>query len=199
MICLVKKKSGQGLCAWKRSIEDLTGSMTNCFESSYQTQSAMPMSSCRFLGTGSIPFVLTALIRGLFALNSVSGLTIGDLMAFLQLNRSFTGPLPRSLNNWTLSSHGLGWWNRVFDLLRWRKGKRERRVDQGKVTLVNYELASRWRNSRNWSENQQMGLEHHVKQEITSLSKMVGNGLWWCWFLLWWEETVLPWSTCTRG
>ncbi len=54
----------------------------------------MPMSSYQCLETWEMfPFVLTALIGGLFALNGVSGLTIGGLMAFLQLSRSFTGPI----------------------------------------------------------------------------------------------------------
>ena len=81
---------------------------------------------------GNVSFVLTALIGGLFALNGVGGLTIGGLMAFLQLNRSFTGPIAQVSQQLNFVLMALAGGDRVFDLL-----DEEEEVDQGKVTLVN--------------------------------------------------------------
>ena len=84
---------------------------------------------------GNVSFVLTALVGGLFALNGVGGLTIGGLMAFLQLNRSFNGPITQVSQQLNFVLMALAGADRIFDLL-----DEPEEVDQGKVTLVNYEL-----------------------------------------------------------
>ncbi len=86
-------------------------------------------------------------------LNGVGGLTIGGLMAFLQLNRSFTGPIAQVSQQLNFVLMALAGGDRVFDLL-----DEEEEVDQGKVTLVNYELVD-GEMVETGSENQQMGLE----------------------------------------
>ena len=84
---------------------------------------------------GNVSFVLTALVGGVFALNGVGGLTIGGLMAFLQLNRSFNGPITQVSQQLNFVLMALAGADRIFDLL-----DEAEEVDQGKVTLVNYEL-----------------------------------------------------------
>ena len=42
---------------------------------------------------GNISYVLCALVGGVLALSGFSGLTIGTLVAFLSLNKSFTQPV----------------------------------------------------------------------------------------------------------
>ena len=84
---------------------------------------------------GNVSFVLTALVGGIIALNGIGGLTIGGLMAFLQLNRSFTGPIAQVSQQLNFVLMALAGGDRVFDLL-----DEEEEVNQGKVTLVNYEL-----------------------------------------------------------
>ena len=83
----------------------------------------------------NVSFVLTALVGGVFALNDVGGLTIGGLMAFLQLNRSFNGPITQVSQQLNFVLMALAGADRIFDLL-----DEAEEVDQGKVTLVNYEL-----------------------------------------------------------
>ncbi|WP_314761417.1 ABC transporter ATP-binding protein [uncultured Abiotrophia sp.] len=81
---------------------------------------------------GNVSFVLTSIAGGFMALNSVGGLTIGGLMSFLQLNRSFIGPISQvsqQLNFVLMASAGA---DRIFNLL-----DEEPEVNQGKVTLVN--------------------------------------------------------------
>ena len=83
---------------------------------------------------GIVSFVLTSIAGGLMALNGVGGLTIGGLMSFLQLNRSFIGPISQvsqQLNFVLMASAGA---DRIFNLL-----DEEPEVNQGKITLVNAE------------------------------------------------------------
>ena len=83
---------------------------------------------------GNVSFVLTSIAGGFMALNGVGGLTIGGLMSFLQLNRSFIGPIAQvsqQLNFVLMASAGA---DRIFNLL-----DAEPEVNQGKITLVNVE------------------------------------------------------------
>lgn len=83
---------------------------------------------------GNVSFVLTSIAGGFMALSGVGGLTIGGLMSFLQLNRSFIGPIAQvsqQLNFVLMASAGA---DRIFNLL-----DEEPEVNQGKVTLVNVE------------------------------------------------------------
>jgi len=92
------------------SIEDFDRINDQLFESSYQANRYANVLMPILGNLGNVSFVLTALIGGLFALNGVGGLTIGGLMAFLQLNRSFTG-LSRWSETWSLMmliSHMMG-------------------------------------------------------------------------------------------
>ena len=83
---------------------------------------------------GNVSFVLTSIAGGFMALNGVGGLTVGGLMSFLQLNRSFIGPIAQvsqQLNFVLMASAGA---DRIFNLL-----DEEPEVNQGKVSLVNVE------------------------------------------------------------
>lgn len=83
---------------------------------------------------GNVSFVLTSIAGGFMALNGVGGLTIGGLMSFLQLNRSFIGPIAQvsqQLNFVLMASAGA---DRIFNLL-----DEEPEVNQGKVSLVHAE------------------------------------------------------------
>ena len=83
---------------------------------------------------GNVSFVLTSIAGGFMALNGVGGLTIGGLMSFLQLNRSFIGPISQvsqQLNFVLMASAGA---DRIFNLL-----DEEPEANQGKITLVNVE------------------------------------------------------------
>ena len=83
---------------------------------------------------GNVSFVLTSIAGGFMALNGVGGLTVGGLMSFLQLNRSFIGPIAQvsqQLNFVLMASAGA---DRIFNLL-----DEEPEVNQGKVSLVNAE------------------------------------------------------------
>ena len=104
------------------SIEDFDRINDQLFESSYQANRYANVLMPVLGNLGNVSFVLT-------------GLTIGGLMAFLQLNRSFTGPIAQVSQQLNFVLMALAGGDRVFDLL-----DEKEEVNQGKVTLVNYEL-----------------------------------------------------------
>lgn len=84
---------------------------------------------------GNISYVLCALVGGLVAINGISGLTIGTLIAFLSLNKSFSQPvvmISQQVNNIVMATAGA---ERVFNLL-----DEEPEVDDGYVQLVNAKI-----------------------------------------------------------
>ena len=119
----------------EESMADFDKINEQLFESSYLANRYANVLMPILGNLGNVSFVLTALVGGLFALNGVGGLTIGGLMAFLQLNRSFNGPITQVSQQLNFVLMALAGADRIFDLL-----DEPEEVDQGKVTLVNYEL-----------------------------------------------------------
>ena len=81
---------------------------------------------------GNISYVLCALVGGVLALSGFSGLTIGTLVAFLSLNKSFTQPvtqISQQVSSIVMAMAGAG---RVFDLC-----DEVPETDEGDVELVN--------------------------------------------------------------
>ena len=118
----------------EESIEAFERINDQLFESSYQANRYANVLMPILGNLGNVSFVLTSLVGGIFALNGISGLTIGGLMAFLQLNRSFNGPITQVSQQLNFVLMALAGADRIFDLL-----DEEVEVDEGKVTLVNYE------------------------------------------------------------
>lgn len=86
---------------------------------------------------GNISYVLCALIGGMLALSGFSGLTIGTLVAFLSLNKSFTQPvtqISQQVSSVVMAMAGAG---RVFELCDEKPEK-----DEGYVELVNVKYTS---------------------------------------------------------
>lgn len=81
---------------------------------------------------GNISYVLCAIVGGILALSDFSGLTIGTLVAFLSLNKSFTQPvtqISQQVSSIVMAMAGAG---RVFELC-----DEKPEVDEGFVELVN--------------------------------------------------------------
>lgn len=96
----------------------------------------MPINNCM----GYLLYVILAIVGGLLAINgatnvacfSVGVLSLGSIASFLQLSRSFIGPIgqvSQQLNSVAMAMAGAG---RIFKLL-----DEESEVDNGYVTLVN--------------------------------------------------------------
>ena len=116
------------------SIESFDQINEQLFQSSYLANRFSNVLMPILGNLGNVSFVLTSIAGGFMALNGVGGLTIGGLMSFLQLNRSFIGPIAQvsqQLNFVLMASAGA---DRIFNLL-----DEEPEVNQGKITLVNAE------------------------------------------------------------
>ncbi len=81
---------------------------------------------------GNVSYVLCALLGAVLAINGHFGLTLGGLVAFLQLNKSFNMPITQvsqQLNSVVMAMAGA---ERIFALL-----DEKPETDEGTVTLVN--------------------------------------------------------------
>lgn len=81
---------------------------------------------------GNLQYVLLAIFGGTLAVNGVGGLTIGTIVAFLQLSKNFTQPITQISQQMNAVVMALAGAKRIFDLL-----DEESETDDGYVTLVN--------------------------------------------------------------
>lgn len=81
---------------------------------------------------GNVQYVMLAVAGGAFALGGVGGLTIGGIVTFLQLSRSFTMPITQTAQQINMIAMALAGASRIFALL-----DEKPEVDDGYVTLVN--------------------------------------------------------------
>jgi ATP-binding cassette subfamily B multidrug efflux pump len=81
---------------------------------------------------GNIQYVLIAIVGGALAIGGVSGLTLGAIVAFLQLSRSFTMPIGMVAQQISSVAMALAGAERIFELM-----DEEPEKDEGFVTLVN--------------------------------------------------------------
>ena len=85
---------------------------------------------------GHFTYVMTAIAGAVFAINGVGGLTLGAIVSFLQLTRSFNMPITQvsqQLNSIVMALAGA---ERIFELM-----DEEPEKDDGYVTLVNAHIA----------------------------------------------------------
>ncbi|HIY27364.1 MAG TPA: ABC transporter ATP-binding protein/permease [Candidatus Acutalibacter pullistercoris] len=119
-------------CHEERSIADFTMLNQKLRESTNRANAIANMSMPINANLGNISYVLCAVIGAALALGGVGGLTIGTLVAFLNLNKSFTQPvtqISQQVNSVVMATAGA---RRIFGLMDERPEK-----DQGYVTLVN--------------------------------------------------------------
>ncbi len=88
----------------------------------------MPIAS----NLGNLQYVLIAIVGGALAINGITGLTLGTIVAFLQLSRSFTQPIAMVSQQIASIAMALAGADRIFALM-----DEEPEKDEGHVTLVN--------------------------------------------------------------
>lgn len=84
------------------------------------------------MNLGNLQYVLVAIVGGALAINGIGGLTLGAIVAFLTLSKSFTQPvtqIAQQLNSVVMALAGA---ERIFDLM-----DEKTEQDDGYVTLVN--------------------------------------------------------------
>lgn len=80
---------------------------------------------------GNLQYVIIAIFGAVFAMNGIGGLTLGAIVAFLQMSKTFTGPIgmiSQQLNSVVMALSGA---ERIFEFL-----DQEVETDEGYVTLV---------------------------------------------------------------
>ena len=84
---------------------------------------------------GNMQYVVIAIIGSLFSLNGVITLTVGTIVSFLQLTRSFSQPINQMMNQLGMIMLSLAGAGRIFEMM-----DEEPEKDEGYVTLVNAKL-----------------------------------------------------------
>lgn len=115
----------------EKSIEEFEKLNNALFESSKNASVYASIVAPIVSNIGNIFFVLTAIIGGLLSINSMGGVTIGVLVAYMQFSKNFTQPfmqISQQLNSINLALAGA---NRIFELL-----DEESEEDDGYVSLV---------------------------------------------------------------
>jgi len=81
---------------------------------------------------GNLQYIIIATIGGIFAINGIGNTTIGAIVAFVQLSKTFTLPISQISQQINSVIMALAGAQRIFNLM-----DEEPEVDEGYVTLVN--------------------------------------------------------------
>ncbi|WKY47674.1 ABC transporter ATP-binding protein [Eubacteriaceae bacterium ES3] len=123
-----------------------------------------------FMGNmGYFQYVLLAIVGGALAVSGVSSLTLGALVAFLQLSRSFTMPVSQVSQQLNAVVMALAGAQRIFELM-----DENLEVDEGYVTLIN----ARWENNELVESEARTGLwawKHPHHDGTTTLTQLKGD------------------------
>lgn len=117
-----EEKAYDDFCKLNRSLQD------SAYKANMIANITMPVNA----NLGNISYVLCAVLVGVLAVNGWSGLTIGTLVAFLTLNKSFTMPvtqISQQINAIVMAAAGA---DRVFTMTDEKPEE-----DEGYVELVN--------------------------------------------------------------
>ena len=117
-----EEKAYDDFCELNRSLQD------SAYKANMIANIIMPVNA----NLGNISYVLCAVLGGVLAVNGWSGLTIGTLVAFLTLNKSFTMPvtqISQQINAIVMAAAGA---DRVFTMTDEKPEE-----DEGYVELVN--------------------------------------------------------------
>lgn len=103
------------------------------FESSYKANMFASMLMPVVANIGNVSYVLATLVGGVLAIGGWTGLTLGGLASFLQLNRSFNMPIANISQQMNAVAMAMAGAERIFALM-----DETVEVDQGTVTLTRY-------------------------------------------------------------
>ena len=119
-------------CHEEKSLEQFRELNEELRKSTYHANSIANIMMPLNANLGNISYVLCAVAGALLALNGYSGLTLGTLVSFMSLNKSFTQPITQisqQLNSIAMAVAGA---DRIFTML-----DEEPEADEGYVELVN--------------------------------------------------------------
>ena len=119
-------------CHEEKAIEDFERLNEHLRQSAYNANRIANTIMPVIMAMGNVSYVLCAMIGGLLATNDYLGLTIGTLVSFLTLNKSFNQPINQVSQQSNSIIMALAGAERVFELL-----DEKPEADDGYVTLVN--------------------------------------------------------------
>ena len=114
-------------------IDDFNKINEDLFESSYKANMFASMLMPVVANIGNVSYVLATLVGGVLAIGGWTGLTLGGLASFLQLNRSFNMPISNISQQMNAVAMAMAGAERIFALM-----DETVEVDQGTVTLTRY-------------------------------------------------------------
>ena len=115
--------------------KDFDGINEELNEAAYQANKYANVLMPVMANVGYFQYVLIAVVGGILALNGISAITIGAIISFLQLSRSFSqqvGQVSQQLNYIVMAMAGA---ERIFALM-----DEQPEIDNGYVTLVNAKI-----------------------------------------------------------
>ncbi len=112
---------------------------------------------------GNLSYVLCAVIGGVLALSGVGGVTVGALIAFLQLSKSIVMPINQISMQINYVVMGAAGAERIFKLLNQKP-----EVDDGYVTLVNAKKDSKGNITECTDETGVWAWKHYHKEDGTT-------------------------------
>ena len=122
-------------CHEEESLENFRAMNTKLRESAMKANAIANLGMPVNANLANISYVLVAVIGAVLALNGFTGLTIGTLVAFLNLNKSFSQPvamISQQLSSIVMASAGAG---RIFGMM-----DEEPETDEGYVELVRADI-----------------------------------------------------------
>lgn len=117
----------------QEAIDDFNKINEDLFESSYKANTYASILMPVIANIGNISYVFSTLIGGVLAIGGWTGLTLGGLASFLQLNRSFNQPISNISMQMNAVAMAMAGAERIFALM-----DEEIEVDGGTVTLTRY-------------------------------------------------------------
>lgn len=118
----------------EKSIDEFEKLNEELFQSAKNASSYASIVAPVVSNIGNIFFVLTAIVGGSLAINSVGGVTIGIVAAYMQFAKNFTQPFMQITQQLNSINTALAGASRIFELL-----DEKSEDDEGYVTLVNVE------------------------------------------------------------
>ena len=134
--CIEEMMSGQKVvkvfCHEEESLAKFNELNDQLFESAYQANRFANIMGPINMQLGNLSYVVCAISGGALAITGVSGLTLGGLASFLNLNKSFNMPINQVSQQFNAIVMALAGADRFFKLM-----DEEPEVDNGYVELVN--------------------------------------------------------------
>ena len=119
-------------CHEDEAIKEFDQKNADLFESAANANTVAHMVMPIMMSMGYVQYVAIAIVGSLLAINGVSGLTLGAIVAFLQLSQSFNRPINMMSQQISSIVMALAGAERIFELMDEKPEE-----DSGYITLVN--------------------------------------------------------------